>query len=453
MSPSALPIYTRRCLRLFALPSIASLGLLTACGDRADSSTGPGDDDSAEITTLQSSKARASAAAIDATDLDALVASNTQFALSLYESLRAESDGNLFYSPYSISLALAMTWAGERGETDAQMADVLRFSLPSERLHPAFNALEQQLASRGRNLPRDEDGTGFQLSIANSIWGQREFDFEDSFLDLLAEQYGAGMRLVDFIGSPDPSRLLINDWVAQRTEDRIKDLLPEGSVNVLTRLVLTNAIYFNASWLDPFDPVQTVDGAFSKLDGSSVTTPMMNHSVRTVYAAGKDYQAVELPYVGYEVSMVVILPEAGDFGAFESNLGRDTLEGITRDLSDTQVTLTMPRFEFEADVGLSEVLKGLGMPIAFEPPGADSGADFSGMDGRRDLFIHDVLHKAFVAVDEEGTEAAAATAVIVGVRSMPPSATVVIDRPFIFLIKDRATGTVLFLGRVVDPTS
>ena len=452
MSPSALPIYTRRCLRLFALPLIASLGLLTAC-DGADSSTGPGDDDSAEITTLQSSKARASAAAIDAADLDALVASNTQFAFGLYESLRAESDGNLFYSPYSISLALAMTWAGARGETDAQMADVLRFSLPSERLHPAFNALEQQLASRGRNLPRDEDGSGFQLSIANSIWGQREFDFEDSFLDLLAEQYGAGMRLVDFIGSPDPSRLLINDWVAQRTEDRIKDLLPEGSVNVLTRLVLTNAIYFNASWLDPFDPVQTVDGAFSKLDGSSVTTPMMNQLVRTVYTEGQGYQAVELPYVGYEVSMVVILPEADDFGAFESDLDRDTLEGIMRDLSDTQVTLTMPRFEFEADVGLSEVLKGLGMPIAFEPPGADSGADFSGMDGRRDLFIHDVLHKAFVAVDEEGTEAAAATAVMVGVTSLPPSATMVIDRSFIFLIRDRATGTVLFLGRVVDPTS
>ena len=453
MSPSALLIHTRGCLRLFALFLIASLGLLTTCGDGADSSTGPGDDDSAEITTLQSSKARASAAAIDAADVDALVSSNTQFAFGLYESLRAESDGNLFYSPYSISLALAMTWAGARGETDGQMADVLRFSLPSERLHPAFNALEQELVSRGRNLPRDEDGTGFQLSIANSIWGQREFDFEDSFLDLLAEQYGAVMRLVDFIGSPDPSRLLINDWVAQRTEDRIKDLLPEGSVNVLTRLVLTNAIYFNASWLDPFDPVQTVDGAFSKLDGSSVTTPMMNHSVRTVYAEGQGYQAVELPYVGYEVSMVVILPEAGDFGAFESDLDRDTLEGVMRDLSDTQVTLTMPRFEFEADVGLSEVLKGLGMPIAFEPPGADSGADFSGMDGRRDLFIHDVLHKAFVAVDEEGTEAAAATAVIVGVRSLPPSATMVIDRPFIFLIRDRATGTVLFLGRVVDPTS
>ncbi len=235
MSPSAFPIHTRRCLRPFALSVICSLGLLTACGDGADSSTGPGDDDSGEITTLQSSKARASAAGIDAADLHALVASNTEFAFGLYELLRAESDGNLFYSPYSISLALAMTWAGARGETDAQMADVLRFSLPSERLHPAFNALEQELASRGQSVPTDEDGTGFQLSIANSIWGQRDFDFEDGFLDLLAEQYGAGMRLVDFIGSPDPSRLLINDWVEQQTEDRIKDLLPEGSVNVLTR--------------------------------------------------------------------------------------------------------------------------------------------------------------------------------------------------------------------------
>ena len=451
MSPSPFPIPTRRCLRLLALSLIGSLGLLTACGDGADSSTGPGDD-SGQITTLQSAKQRVSAGGAAAADLDALVESNTEFALDLYESLRTESDGNLFFSPYSISLALAMTWAGARGETEVQMADVLRFSLPSQRLHPAFNALDQELASRGQSLPA-EDGTGFQLSIANSIWGQQEFDFEDSFLDLLAEQYGAAMRLVDFIGAPNPSRLLINEWVAQQTQDRIQDLLPEGSVNVLTRLVLTNAIYFKASWLDPFDPAQTVNGPFFRLDGSRVTTPMMNQSVRTVYAQGQGYQAVELPYVGYEVSMVVMLPEAGHFEAFERDLDGSSLARITSDLGDTQVTLTMPRFEFEADVGLSDVLKGLGMPIAFEPPGADSGADFSGMDGRRDLFIHDVLHKAFVAVDEEGTEAAAATAVIVGIESAPPSATMVVDRPFMFLIRDRVTGTVLFLGRVVDPAS
>ena len=451
MSPTPFPIHTRRCLRLLALSLIGSLGLLTACGDGADSSTGPGDD-SGQITTLQSAKQRVSAGGAAAADLDALVESNTEFALDLYESLRTESDGNLFFSPYSISLALAMTWAGARGETEVQMADVLRFSLPSQRLHPAFNALDQELASRGQSLPA-EDGTGFQLSIANSIWGQQEFDFEDSFLDLLAEQYGAAMRLVDFIGAPNPSRLLINEWVAQQTQDRIQDLLPEGSVNVLTRLVLTNAIYFKASWLDPFDPAQTVNGPFFRLDGSRVTTPMMNQSVRTVYAQGQGYQAVELPYVGYEVSMVVMLPEAGHFEAFERDLDGSSLARITSDLGDTQVTLTMPRFEFEADVGLSDVLKGLGMPIAFEPPGADSGADFSGMDGRRDLFIHDVLHKAFVAVDEEGTEAAAATAVIVGIESAPPSATMVVDRPFMFLIRDRVTGTVLFLGRVVDPAS
>lgn len=310
-----------------------------------------------------------------------------------------------------------MTWAGARGEPEAQMAETLRFGLSSQDLHPAFNALDQELANRGLNLPAGEEGTGFQLSIANSIWGQRDFASEEPFLDLLAQQYGAGMQLVDFIAAPDRSCQLINDSVEQQTQDRIQDLLPEGSVNVLTRLVLTNAIFFKASWPEAFDSAQTTSGTFFLADGSSRTTSMMNQAVRTVYAAGTDYQGVELPYVGHEVSMAFILPAADRFEVFEGGLESSTLDAIVGDLSDIWVTLTMPRFEFEADFGLSDVLKEMGMPIAFEPPSGDSGADFSGMDGSRVLFVHNVLHKAFVAVDEEGTEAVAATGVIVGADS------------------------------------
>ena len=439
----------RHHLAPFALSLIAFLGLLAACGDGADSSTGPGDS-SGEITLLQSSKQRASAADVAASDLEALVEDNTEFALDLYRLLIEEGNDNLFFSPHSISLALAMTYAGARGETEQQMADALHFGLPRESLHQAFNALDQELAGRGNNLPQGETGTGFQLSITNSIWGQRGFEFLDAFIDQLAERYGAGMRLVDFAAAPDDSRQLINGWVAEQTEDRIEDLLPEGTVDTLTRLVLTNAIYFNASWLYPFETQQTADGQFIRLSGSSVTTPMMNQSLRTVYTEGQSYQAVELPYVGYEVSMVVIMPESGGFESFESGLDAQMLDGIVGSLADTQVKLRMPRFEFDSDFGLSEVLKALGMPIAFIAPGSSSGADFSGMDGRRDLFIQNVVHKAFVAVDEEGTEAAAATGVVAGIVSAPPSATMIIDRPFIFLIRDRQTGAVLFLGRVVD---
>ena len=451
MSLTTLPANTPPTVRLAALTLIGSMAFLTACSDGVESGVGPGDGDgSGEITNLQSAKARVSPG-IAAADLQPLVHGNTEFAFDMYRALRAESDGNLFFSPYSISLALAMTWAGARGETETQMEETLRLGLPSQNLHPAFNALDQELANRGLNLPADEEGTGFQLSIVNSIWGQRDFAFDESFLDLLAQQYGAGMRLVDFIAAPDRSRQLINDWVEQQTQDRIQDLLPEGSVNVLTRLVLTNAIFFKASWLEAFDPAQTVSGTFFLADGSSRTASMMNQAVRTVYATGKDYQAVELPYVGHKVSMVIILPAADRFEAVEEALDASTLNAIVGNLRDTWVTLTMPRFEFDADFGLSDVLKEMGMPIAFEPPSGDSGADFSGMDGSRVLFIHNVLHKAFVAVDEEGTEAAAATGVVIGVKSAPPSATMVVDRPFVFLIRDRATETVLFLGRVSDP--
>jgi serpin B len=396
-------------------------------------------------SVLQSDKPRVTSPDVPQTDLESLVSDNSAFAFDLYQRLRTE-EGNLFYSPYSMSLALAMTYAGAAGETESQMAETLHFALPQSRLHPAFNDLALELAERGEGA-QGKDGEGFRLNIVNTTWGQKDYHFLDSFLDVLAENYGAGLRIVDFIGAPEESRIAINDWVSQQTEDRIKDLIPQGLINELTRLVLTNAIYFNAAWATPFSENATSDGAFKLLDGGEVTVPMMRQTESFGYAEGDGYQAVELPYDGNELSMVILLPDYGQFDNFEASLDSAKLNGVLGALEYRQVNLSMPKFEFESELGLKITLSDMGMPLAFTP-----SADFSGMTGNPELFITEVVHKAFVSVDEAGTEAAAATAVIVGLTAVPVSPVVVnIDRPFIFLIRDIETGTVLFLGRVLNP--
>jgi serpin B len=395
---------------------------------------------------LQSEKPRDTAPEVSASDLTSLVAGNSAFAFDLYQQLK-DKEGNLFYSPYSISLALAMTYGGARTETEEQMADALRFSLPQNRLHPAFNALALELDNRGEGA-QGKDGEGFRLNIVNAIWGQQDYPFLGDFLDLLAVNYGAGLRVLDFIGATEESRVTINDWVSDQTEGRIKDLIPASAITTITRLVLTNAIYFNAAWEYPFEKDMTEDGIFYRLDGSEVTVPMMSQKETFGYGEGDGYQAVELPYDGNELSMVILLPASGRFGAFEEALDAAQVDGIIGGMEHRQVILTMPRFEFDSSFSLKEALSAMGMPLAFSEM-----ADFSGMTGNRDLFIMDVVHKAFVSVDEEGTEAAAATAVIMGETAMPPSEAVevTIDRPFIFLIRDIETGAILFVGRTLDP--
>jgi len=384
-------------------------------------------------------------------DMRDLVAGNSAFASDLYQALSAE-DGNLFYSPYSISLALAMTYAGARGETEQQMANTLHFILSQDRLHSAFNGLDLELAGRGEGA-EGTDEQGFRLNIVNALWGQRDFDFLSEFLDLVAENYGAGLRLLDFVKAAEDSRIVINDWVSEQTEGRIEDLIPQGVIDELTRLVLTNAIFFNAAWLYPFTESQTKDGAFHLLDGGEVTVQMMRQTVGFGLAKGDGYQAVELPYDGDELSMVILVPDAGQFEAFEGSLDAELVRTIVNNLVPTWLALTMPKFEFESGFSLTDALSAIGMPVAFVPPRecTAEGADFSGMTGTCDLFVKEVVHKAFVSVDEEGTEAAAATAVIVGPTSLPPS--VVIDRPFVFLIRDIETGAILFVGRVADPSA
>jgi serpin B len=400
----------------------------------------------ASAGVLMSDKARDTSPDVSSTDRTSLVEGNSAFAFDLYQALK-DNDGNLFYSPYSLSLALAMTYAGARGETEQQMADTLHFIL-RDGIHPAFNSLALELAERGQGA-EGKDGEGFRLNIVNAIWGQQDYEFLPTFLDVLAENYGAGLRTLDFVKETEESRVTINDWVSEQTEERIKDLIPEGMIDAATRLVLTNAIYFNAAWQYPFDEDVTSDGSFRLLDGSEVTIPMMYLSESFGYTEGEGYQAIELPYDGGEMSMVVLLPDAGEFEAFEENLQAGQVEKIINSLKNTQVALKMPKFEFESEFGLKDTLSAMGMPVAF-----GGGADFSGMTGTLELYIDEVLHKAFVGVDEAGTEAAAASAVIMkysGIMDTPEEVTM--DRPFIFLIRDIDTGSILFVGRVMNPAA
>ena len=425
------PVYER--MRRLWILAIALSVALTGCAPPAPV---------VQAAELISEKPRLSPDSADHARIAELVQGNTRFALDLYRALFSSED-NLFASPYSISLALAMAYAGARGDTEAEMAPALHF--PAQALlHPAFNGLDQALRSRGQNV---KEGQRFRLNIANAAWGQQGFSFQNAFLDTLAQFYASGLRLVDFQRAAEAARQTINRWVEQQTEDKIKDLLPPGSLDALTRLVLTNAIYFNAAWQHPFQAQATQDGAFHLLDGGQVTVPMMSQSERLGYTSGAGYRAVELPYVGGEMSMLIILPEAGTFAEWAQGLDAGALTAIVNGIEYQQVQLSMPRFTYASSFQLKDALQELGMGQAFS-----AAADFSGMTGKPDLFIDDVYHKAFVSVDEEGTEAAAATAVVMQLSAMPAEPVVVnVDRPFVFLIRDVATGAVLFLGHVVNP--
>jgi serpin B len=384
---------------------------------------------------------------VPATQMDELVAGNTAFAFDLFQAVR-QQEGNLVYSPYSISLAFAMTYAGARDLTAAQMAQVLHISLSDADFHPAFNALDLALAGRPAQsgLPEAER---FELSIANSLWGQQDWPFLPEFLDLLAVNYGAGMRLVDFQNATESARRQINDWVSDQTNKRIKDILPPGALDSSTRLALANAIYFKATWEHEFDANDTEQSPFTLLSGDQVNVEMMNlDGTQFAYAAGDGWQAIALPYRGGLTDMIFIVPDLGTYADFEASLTAERYAAIVAALESQTVTLGLPKFTFETSYGLSDTLVGMGMTDAFDP----QQADFSGMDGDKDLYISTVLHKAFIAVDEKGTEAAAATVVIMAMSSMPQQGIeLTIDRPFFYAIRDVPTGSLLFMGRVLDP--
>jgi serpin B len=418
---------------LMAVLVIVLLLPMTAC-------TGP-----ATGQVLKSDKERIASPNVTQSEKALLVEGNSAFAFDLYQALKGE-EGNLFYSPYSISLALAMAYAGARNETAEQMADTLQFMLEQDRLHPAFNWLDAELARRGE---AGEYGEGFRLNVVNAVWGQKGYEFLSDFLDILAENYGAGLRIMDFVTEAERCRVTINHWVSNQTEGRIEDLIPEGAINEWTRLVLTNAIYFNAAWVYPFDENMTADGPFYLLDSGQVAAPMMRQTELFRYAEGEGYQAVELPYDRLELSMVVLLPASGNFQAFEQGLQSQQVSDIMSALQISTVNLTMPKFEFDSAFRLKDTLAEMGMPDAF----SFSDADLSGMTGNPELFILDVVHNAFVSVDEACTEAGAASEAGGEGEGEPPHVQVTIDRPFIFLIRDIQTGAIIFIGRVLNPAA
>lgn len=420
------------------LTSLVSALVVAACTGEAGELPPPGELVSSQLQRNLSPE-------VSAADAEALVTGSTAFAVDAYRQLSQEG-GNIFYSPFSISMAMAMTYAGARTVTAEQMASALHYTLPQEQLHPAINWLDLELSRRGQGAA-GADGQGFRLNMANAVFGQDGYGFLPEYLDLLAVNYGAGLALLDFETDPEAARLAINNWVADSTEDRIPDLFPRGTIRSDTRLVLTNAVYFNAAWKQPFEPERTVDGTFHAA-GGDVIVPMMsgeNDSLR--YTSGDGYQALALPYDGDELDMVMIMPDEGRFEDIEAGLDAAFLTNIFDSLAPGQYgMLTMPKFEFRFKAELIEQFQELGLTSAF-----NGQADFSGMDGTRNLMITAIVHEAFVKVNEAGTEASAATGVAVGETAVPPGITV--DRPFLFLIRDIETGAVLFLGRMLDPTA
>jgi serpin B len=327
------------------------------------------------------------------------------------------------------------------------MAQTMYF-LPQHQLHPALNALDLELTKRGEAGSKEE--TPLQLNIANAVWARQGLPLLREYLDVIAQNYGAGIQLADFVNQSEAIRREINDWVSGKTNDKIQDLIPAGMLTPDTAMVLVNAIYFKGDWLYQFDPNETHDAPFHLLNGSDVQVKMMSQTLSGVpYTQGNGYQAIELPYQGETAAMDIIVPDEGQFNEFESTLEIEKLNEILAGMQPSAgLDLGLPKFDFTTEFRLSDHLIAMGMPDAF-----NGNADFSGMTGERGLFIDEVLHKAFVAVDEEGTEAAAATAVIMKESAMPMSdISLVIDRPFIFVIRDLRSGQILFVGRVLNPS-
>lgn len=379
-------------------------------------------------------------AADERTPEQTLVRDNTAFAVDLYQQLRS-TEGNLFFSPYSISTALAMTYAGARADTETQMAEALHFSLGQAALAPASG----QLQSR---LNEVQKSGNVQLGFANSLWPQKGHPFLKEYLDLTERNYGAAIVPLDFAQGPEQARTRINDWVEKKTQDKIQDLIPSGTLNALTRLVLANAIYFKGNWETQFKPRDTKDAPFYLTADRTVSVPMMTGKKTCSYANLGSLQVLQLPYTGEELSMIVLLPmERDGLGQLEEELSVETLDQWRDALRATKVIVSLPRFEMTSTFRLDQTLQSLGMRDAFDA----TMANFAGMDGRTNgLYIGAALHKAFVEVNEQGTEAAAATGVAIGVTSMPPSCRV--DHPFLFLIQENQTGSILFLGRVTNPS-
>jgi serpin B len=374
-----------------------------------------------------------------------VVKGSNAFAVDLYAQL-SRQPGNLFFSPESISTAFGMAYAGARGQTATEMEHVFHFTLPPAKLHPAMGALLAEMNAQHK---------GYELRVADALWAQQDANFEANYLKLVQSDYAAGFHRVNFKLSPESVRTTINAWVEKQTNDKIKDLISPGALNPTTRLVLTNAIYFKGNWQDQFDKEATQKEEFHLSTAQWVMTPMMHRTGGYRYYDGGSFQALEVPYSGNEISMVVLLPKQTDgLVALEKSFtSRSASDWIQKLEPVDKVILTLPRFTMTQEFELSSTLSAMGMSQAFS-----SAADFSGMTGKPDFAISAAIHKAFIDVDEQGTEAAAATAIVMYATAMhrefpePPPIVFRADHPFLFILLDTKSGSMLFLGRVADPT-
>ncbi len=360
------------------------------------------------------------------------------FTFQMYQKVAEKEKGNIFFSPYSISSAMAMTYVGAANETQNQIASTLHFTKDTKALATSMGGLHQSLLSK--------NGKGLELSISNRVWVEQTYKVKCSYKRTLKKRFKTSFGKADFIGNFQLERVKINDAVATDTKSLIKDLIPQGGLSPITRLVLTNAIYFKGKWEKQFNPERTRKGDFYVDNSTTVSAQYMTSKEQYNYYEDETLMAVELPYSN-DITMLVILPAEGttisDLG---KTLNQQKYQAITSELYSDEVSLMLPKFKSEASLTLSNTLKEMGMPIAFT-----DDADFTGISNRNDLKITDVFHKAFIEVSEEGTEAAAATAVVVGVKSMPMTRTFKANRPFIYIIRDTKTGTPLFIGRLMNP--
>jgi serpin B len=372
-------------------------------------------------------------------DRNAVVDGNNQFAFSLYKQLESSNAGrNIFVSPAGISAALAMTYSGARGETEKQMARVLHFSLPQQQLHPAFSEILSGLK-----------GTkDYEMAVANRLWGQKNYKFSDDFLKTTKMYYQGGFQDVDFVSDPESSCKTINAWVEEKTRQKIKDLLQTKDITSLTRLVLTNAIYFKGSWVARFNQKNTADAPFLLEDGKTIKTPMMSQTGKFNCLEEGSFDMLELPYAGDRLSMLVMLPGKGSsLAKMEKLLTPENLRQWRSSMHEGKVTVALPRFKTTTRFVLNDQLVAMGMKDAFD----EKKADFSGMTGRPNLYISKAIHKAFVDVNEEGTEAAAATAIVINTKNGQRTIVFSADHPFLFMIFDKESESILFLGRLMNP--
>jgi serpin B len=374
-------------------------------------------------------------------DTRSVIENNTSFALDLFAKLKEDpalkkAGGNLFFSPFSLSTALAMTWAGARGETEKQMAQVLHFTLPQGREHPAFARWQKEIHAIGNKVK--------PLSTANALWVQEGFKLLDAYVDLIGKHYGGGLSNLDFRGALEAARKTINAWVEEKTKGKISELIKPGDMDAATDLVLTNAIHFKSKWTYLFDAGHTKMRPFKISPDREVQVPMMSQVGLFGYAEREGLKILRLPYAEGRLSMVLLLPEdRGGLEALEQSLSVEKIKGCMESLGEQQLTVQIPRFKMTSRFSLERTLNAMGMPDAFSP----GQADFSGMTGSKGLFISRVIHEAVVEVNEEGTESAAATGVVMK-RGGPVFRA---DHPFLFLIRDDRTGGLLFMGRLVKP--